>query len=113
VLLEPASLEVDSAESGEEAIRVLEGATDIDLVLMDIMMPVMDGYATMRAIRKLPWPGPIVALTAQTGSGEGQRCIDAGATAYISKPVKNGPDFLRALSQCLPDAHLVVTGVPA
>jgi CheY-like chemotaxis protein len=113
VLLERASLEVVSAESGEEAIRVLEGATDIGLVLMDIMMPVMDGYATMRAIRKLPCPGPIVALTAKTGSGEGQRCIDAGATAYISKPVKTGPDFLRALSECLPDAHLVVTGVPA
>ena len=94
-LLERGDLEVVSAESGEDAIAVLERTPDIDLVLMDIMMPVMDGYATMRAIRKLPWRRPlaIVAVTAKTGAGERQRCIDAGATAYISKPVENGPDF--------------------
>ena len=89
VLLERGEIEVVSAESGEEAIAVLQRTPDIDLVLMDIMMPVMDGYATMRAIRKLPWPGPlvIIALTAKTGAGERERCIEAGATAYMSKPV--------------------------
>jgi CheY-like chemotaxis protein len=69
---------------------------------MDIMMPVMDGYATMRAIRKLPVGGnvPIVAVTAKVGDGERQRCIDAGASAYISKPVESA-DLLLILGQCL------------
>jgi CheY-like chemotaxis protein len=115
VLLERGEIEVVSAESGEQAIAALERMTDIDLVLMDIMMPVMDGYATMRAIRKSPpgHPLAIVALTAKTGSGERQRCLDAGATAYISKPVENGPDFLVALSACLVDAERAGSGVPA
>ena len=71
---------------------------------MDIMMPVMDGYATMRAIRKLARIAslPIVALTAKTGAGERQRCLDAGASAYISKPVENGPISCGALSAWLP-----------
>jgi CheY-like chemotaxis protein len=115
VLLERGEIEVISAESGEEAIAVLEHTTDVDLVLMDIMMPVMDGYATMRAIRKLSPPRAlaIVALTAKTGPGEHQRCLDAGATAYISKPVENGPTFLRALSRCLLEAEPVTVGVSA
>jgi signal transduction histidine kinase/CheY-like chemotaxis protein/HAMP domain-containing protein len=112
VLLERGNLEVVPAESGAEAIGVLEASTDIDLVLMDVMMPVMDGYAAMRAIRQLPWPGPIVAMTAKTGSGERQRCLEAGATAYVSKPVENGPDFLRVLSECLADAASPVAAVP-
>jgi CheY-like chemotaxis protein len=115
VLLERGEIEVVSAESGEEGIAALESMTDIDLVLMDIMMPVMDGYATMRAIRKsLPdRPLAIVALTAKTGTGERQRCLDAGATAYISKPVENGPNFLLSLSACLADAERPGSGVPA
>jgi signal transduction histidine kinase/HAMP domain-containing protein/ActR/RegA family two-component response regulator len=117
VLLERGDIQVVSAESGEDAIALLSRTPDIDLVLIDIMMPVMDGYATMRAIRRLPWAGPgplvIVALTAKTGDGERERCVAAGATAYISKPVENGPDFLLALSQCLPDAESVESGVLA
>jgi CheY-like chemotaxis protein len=72
-------------------------------VLVDIMMPLMDGYATMRAMRELPWPRslPIVALTAKTGTGERARCIEAGASAYIPKPVRNGPDFLLDLVESL------------
>jgi CheY-like chemotaxis protein len=114
VLLERGEIDVVSAESGEEAIAALDRMDDIDLVLMDIMMPVMDGYATMRAIRKSSPDHPlaIVALTAKTGSGERQRCLDAGATAYISKPVENGPDFLRSLSACLIDAERAGSGVP-
>ncbi len=115
VLLERGEISVVSAESGEEAIAALEHTTDIDLVLMDIMMPVMDGYATIRAIRKLlpARPLAIVALTAKTGDGERQRCLDAGATAYISKPVENGPSFVRALSACLLEAELAGSGVVA
>jgi len=103
VLLERGDIEVLSAESGEEAIAVLERTTDIDLVLMDIMMPIMDGYAAIRAIRTLSWTGdlPIVALTAKTGAAERDLCLDAGATGYIAKPVQNGPDFLQNLTEFL------------
>jgi signal transduction histidine kinase/HAMP domain-containing protein/ActR/RegA family two-component response regulator len=113
VLLERGDVEVLSAESGEEAIAVLEETRDIDLVLMDIMMPVMDGYATIRGIRKLPWGEQlaIVALTAKTGAAERERCLDAGATGYISKPVENGGEFLQSLTQFLPDGEPVGSGV--
>jgi CheY-like chemotaxis protein len=115
VLLERGDLAVVSAESGEDAIAMLEHATDIDLVLMDIMMPIMDGYETMRAIRKLPRARPltIVALTAKTGEGERQRCLDAGATAYMSKPVENGPTFLRDLTASLRESQPAASVVPA
>jgi signal transduction histidine kinase/HAMP domain-containing protein/ActR/RegA family two-component response regulator len=103
VLLERGAIEVFSAESGDEAINVLERTPDIDLVLMDIMMPVMDGYTAMRTIRNLPATAhlPIVALTAKTGAAESDRCLEAGATGYICKPVENGPDFLQTLTQFL------------
>ena len=72
VLLERGGLKVISAKSGADGVAVLERTPDIDIVLVDIMMPLMDGYATMRAMRELPWPRslPIVALTAKTGTGE-------------------------------------------
>ena len=90
-LLERGRLEVVSAEGGEEGVAMLERTPDIDIVLVDIMMPVMDGYATIRAMRELPWGAelPIVALTANVGGRERQRCIDAGASAYVSKPVES------------------------
>ena len=117
VLLDRAELEVVSAESGEEALAVLRRTPDIDLVLVDIMMPVMDGYATMRAMRKLPSKGqlPIVALTAKTGTGERERCIEAGASGYIAKPVENAPDFLLELAECIgaPQHTRPVSGVAA
>jgi signal transduction histidine kinase/CheY-like chemotaxis protein/HAMP domain-containing protein len=105
-LLERGRLEVISAESGEEGIGVLQEEPDIGLVLVDIMMPVMDGYETMREMRKLP-RGPslaIVALTAKVGRDERVRCTDAGASAYISKPVEDGPDFLADLADCIDTA---------
>jgi len=107
-LLERGGLEVVSAESGAEGVAILERSPDIDIVLVDIMMPIMDGYDTMRAMRKLPLPElvAIVALTARTGTGERERCIEAGASAYIAKPVKNGPDFLFALVGSLADRGL-------
>jgi CheY-like chemotaxis protein len=113
VLLERSGLEVVSAESGEEAIATLERTPDVDLVLMDVMMPVMDGYAAMRAIRKLPWRGPlgIIAMTAKTGAGERERCLQAGATGYIAKPIENGPDFLVEMSNCLIVAESVDSDV--
>jgi CheY-like chemotaxis protein len=66
----------------------------------------MDGYATMRAMRELPGRRdvPIVALTAKVAAGERQRCIDAGASAYVSKPVE-GCDFMVVLGEWLPAAE--------
>jgi signal transduction histidine kinase/CheY-like chemotaxis protein/HAMP domain-containing protein len=107
-LLERGNLEVISAESGEEGIALLGRTPDTDIVIVDIMMPVMDGYATIRAMRKLPGceEMPIIAVTAKVGPGERQRCLEAGAWAYVPKPVQNGPDFLAVLAECLPAAPL-------
>ncbi|MDB5318697.1 MAG: diguanylate cyclase, partial [Phycisphaerales bacterium] len=88
-LLEPHQMNILSAETGKSAIESLQGDPEIDIVLMDIMMPDMDGYDTMRAIRKLGKfrSLPIIALTAKAMKGDREKCIEAGASDYISKPV--------------------------
>jgi CheY-like chemotaxis protein len=88
-LLEPYKMNVLSAETGRAAIETLQQTADVDVVLMDIMMPDMDGYDTMRAIRKLAKfrSLPIIALTAKAMKGDREKCIEAGASDYISKPV--------------------------
>ncbi|HEY7115667.1 MAG TPA: response regulator, partial [Tepidisphaeraceae bacterium] len=88
-ILEPHQMNILSAETGKSAIESLQGDADIDIVLMDIMMPDMDGYDTMRAIRKLAKfrSLPIIALTAKAMKGDREKCIEAGASDYISKPV--------------------------
>jgi CheY-like chemotaxis protein len=80
---------VVSAETGRDAIALLQDQPDIDIVLMDIMMPEMDGIDTMRAIRQLPQfrTLPIIAVTAKAMKGDRERCIEAGAWDYLSKPV--------------------------
>jgi HAMP domain-containing protein/signal transduction histidine kinase/CheY-like chemotaxis protein len=79
-----------TAESGKEAINILNDGKDIDLVLMDIMMPEMDGYETTQKIRREIKNKnlPIIAVTAKAMKGDRQKCIDAGASDYITKPVK-------------------------
>jgi CheY-like chemotaxis protein len=78
-----------SAETGRDAINLLQAAPDVDIVLMDIMMPEMDGIDTMRAIRRLSHfkKLPIIAVTAKAMKGDREKCIDAGAWDYLSKPV--------------------------
>jgi signal transduction histidine kinase/HAMP domain-containing protein/ActR/RegA family two-component response regulator len=102
-LLKRVDVEAVSARSGEEALAFLKQTANVDLVLVDIMMPGMDGYATMRAMRELPSGGqiPLVAFTARVGDGERQRCIDAGASAYIPKPA-GAEALLHLLGEWLP-----------
>jgi len=90
-LLEQHGVRVVSAETGKEAIALLEQDEAIDAVLMDIMMPEMDGYETMRQIRKNPRHRllPIVALTAKAMKGDREKCLEAGASDYIAKPVNS------------------------
>lgn len=79
-----------TAESGKEAIRILNENDDIHMVLMDIMMPEMDGYETTQKIRREHKNSalPIIAVTAKAMKGDRQKCIEAGASDYITKPVK-------------------------
>jgi CheY-like chemotaxis protein len=88
-LLEQHGLRVVSAENGAEAISLLDADLEIDAVLMDIMMPEMDGYETMRRIRQNPKNRllPILALTAKAMKGDREKCLEAGASDYIAKPV--------------------------
>ncbi len=88
-VLEGADMEVLSATNGRQAIEMMRSTPDISVVLMDIMMPEMDGYQTMREIRR---DGrfralPILALTAKAMKGDREKCLEAGASDYIAKPV--------------------------
>ncbi|HWZ61529.1 MAG TPA: HAMP domain-containing protein [Steroidobacteraceae bacterium] len=88
-LLERHSMEVISATNGQEAIRLAEDTDDLSLVLMDVMMPEMDGYETMRRIRgnQRFRQLPIIALTAKAMKGDREKCLEAGASDYVAKPV--------------------------
>ncbi|MFI9599202.1 HAMP domain-containing protein [Streptomyces sp. NPDC004069] len=93
-VLEQHGLSVLYAENGREGIEVLEQHDDVAVVLMDIMMPEMDGYATTTAIRRMPqFAGlPIIALTAKAMKGDREKAIESGASDYVTKPVD--PDHL-------------------
>jgi signal transduction histidine kinase/HAMP domain-containing protein/DNA-binding response OmpR family regulator len=88
-VLDDHGMDIVSADNGREAIRLVESDPAIDIVLMDIMMPEMDGLATMQRIRRLPRGRelPMVAVTAKAMKGDRQKCIEAGAWDYLSKPV--------------------------
>jgi CheY-like chemotaxis protein len=104
-LLERAHATVTAAESGAEAVATLANGSEFDVVLMDIMMPVMDGYDTIRAIRKLSGCEvlPILAVTGKAATGERERCVAAGADDYIPKPVDTA-ELLATLTPWLPVA---------
>ncbi|TMJ17213.1 MAG: response regulator, partial [Alphaproteobacteria bacterium] len=88
-VLESYGVEVLHAERGKDGIVILEQTPGIDIGLIDIMMPEMDGYETMQQIRKRPALAevPLIAVTAKAMKGDRQKCLDAGASDYIAKPV--------------------------
>jgi CheY-like chemotaxis protein len=90
-LLERRNMTVVGAESGAVALATLDGADgdDVRIVLMDIMMPFMNGYEAIAAIRRRPGLAelPIIALTAKDADGERERCLAAGATDFMQKPI--------------------------
>ncbi len=88
-VLENYGVEVVFAENGRDALEILQGQPSVDLILMDVMMPEMDGYETTRAIRQMERYAdlPIISLTAKAMSGDRERSLEAGASDYITKPV--------------------------
>src|SRR5439155_4383683 len=88
-VLESHEVEVLHAERGKDGILILEQTPGVDVALIDIMMPDMDGYETMREIRRQPDLAslPLIAVTAKAMKGDRQKCLDAGASDYIAKPV--------------------------
>jgi HAMP domain-containing protein/CheY-like chemotaxis protein/signal transduction histidine kinase len=88
-VLEESEMQVVFAQDGKKALEALQSHPDVDVVLLDIMMPEMDGYQAAREIRKMEQfrSLPIIALTAKAMKGDRERCIEAGASDYIPKPV--------------------------
>jgi len=101
-VLERRGMQVLTADTGREAIATLEATPDVAIVLMDIMMPEMDGYETMQVIRQNATFQrlPIIALTAKAMKGDREKCLDAGASDYLAKPV-NTEQLLSALRMWL------------
>ena len=109
LILESMKHEIITAGNGAEALEMLSQREHNreklpDLILMDCLMPVMNGYEATRAIRQSTsgLPTPVVALTAQAMSGDRERCLAAGMTAYLSKPVSRR-DFSTVLDHLLPE----------
>ena len=101
-VLERRGMTVLTAGTGREAIETVESTADLGIVLMDIMMPEMDGYETMQVIRQNPVFRrlPIIALTAKAMKGDREKCLEAGASEYLAKPV-NTEQLLSALRMWL------------
>jgi CheY-like chemotaxis protein len=101
-VLERRGMKVLTATTGTEAISILESRPEVAIVLMDIMMPGMDGYETMQAIRANPSFRrlPIIALTAKAMKGDREKCLEAGASDYLAKPV-NTEQLLSSLRMWL------------
>jgi CheY-like chemotaxis protein len=101
-VLERRGMQVLTATTGKEAIELIEATPNLAIVLMDIMMPEMDGYQTIQGIRSNPrfHRLPIIALTAKAMKGDREKCLEAGASDYLAKPV-NTEQLLLALRMWL------------
>lgn len=87
--LETLDMNIYTAENGFDALDILQKNDHIEMVLMDIMMPVMDGYETIQKMKENPVTAgiPVIAVTARAMKGDREKCLEAGASDYISKPV--------------------------
>lgn len=87
--LETLEMKITITENGEEAISVLQNGAKPDIILLDMMMPVMDGYETLNSLKEngLLKQIPVIAVTARAMKGDSEKCIEAGAWDYISKPI--------------------------
>ncbi len=87
--LETLEMKISIAENGDEAISILLNGVKPDIILLDMMMPVMDGYETLSSLKKndLLKQIPVIAVTARAMKGDREKCIEAGAWDYISKPI--------------------------
>ena len=87
--LETLDMNIFTAEHGRDALEILQKNDQIEVVLMDISMPVMDGYEAMRKMKENPVTAdiPVIAVTARAMKGDREKCLKAGASDYISKPV--------------------------
>src|SRR5262249_36624331 len=105
-VLERAGMVVTYTENGKDALEVLSQSRDLDIALIDIMMPEMDGYELARRIRKLPGfeDFPLIALTAKAMKTDRDKCMEAGASDYIAKPVDT--DHLLSLLRVWVDRSL-------
>ncbi|KIL40194.1 hypothetical protein SD70_15375 [Gordoniibacillus kamchatkensis] len=103
-LLERHAVSVIPADNGKEALQLLQENRDIDAVLVDIVMPVLDGYETIAAIRSMPAfrELPVIALTAKAMPGEREKCLAAGATDYLAKPADTD-ELIASLHKWLPN----------
>ncbi len=97
-ILEMAGAEVQCAENGRQAVEMAE-AGDFGAILMDINMPVMDGYEATRLLRSRGYTGPILALTANAMSGDNQRCREAGCDEYLPKPIDRA-QLIETIARC-------------
>src|SRR5262249_24947018 len=97
-ILERYNMHILSAETGRDAIQILQDTPDVDVVLMDIMMPEFDGLDTTRAIREIPAYKelPIIAVTAKAMKGDPEKCTEGSSREYLSKAV-NGEEVLAVL----------------
>lgn len=90
ITLKARSYRIESCTSAQEAILMIENDPEIGIVLMDMMMPEMDGYEALKIIRNIPSETgriPVIAVTAQAMQGDREKCLEAGANDYISKPI--------------------------
>ena len=101
-LLEDKGMVVVSHDNGRDAVNALRLEKNVDVILMDIMMPEMDGIDTIKEIRKIPAYKhvPIIAVTAKAMKGDREKCLEAGASDYLAKPV-NTEQLLSALRMWL------------
>ena len=99
--LETLELKIEVAGNGKEALDLLATGTNVDIILLDMMMPVMDGYETLDILRNNETLNhiPVIALTARAMKGDKEKCLEAGAWDYLSKPIdlKNLIDVITRL----------------